>query len=95
MTSLGSFGFGSSLTTVDLSVWTGVKLGIGFAIGVALVTLVVAAIVILVFRIDVAGIGASGSVDATLRIEATTESLTPPSLMSKWFPPAACEVRGG
>lgn len=56
MTGIESYGFGSSMTTVDLSVWTGVKLGIGFAIGVALVTLVVAGVVVVVLHVDVAGI---------------------------------------
>jgi len=31
---------------IDLSVWTGVKLGVGFAIGAALVILLLAALVV-------------------------------------------------
>ena len=55
MTGLGSYSFGPNQTNVDLSIWTGVKMGVGFAIGVALVTLVLSAVVIIVFRVDVAG----------------------------------------
>ncbi len=36
---VASYDFGSKRTLIDLNLWTGVKLGIGFAIGVALVTL--------------------------------------------------------
>ncbi len=34
---------------VDLSVWTGVKLGVGFAIGATLVVFLLAAIAVVVF----------------------------------------------
>ena len=50
-----SYSFGSSRTLVDLSLWTGVKLGIGFAIGVALVALTLSLIVIVILGIDVQG----------------------------------------
>jgi hypothetical protein len=55
---LGSFGsidYGPTRTSVDLSPWTGVKLGIGFAIGVALVGLILTIVVVFVLRIDVPG----------------------------------------
>ena len=39
--------------SVDLSVWTGVKLGAGFAIGVALVTIISWMIVILLLGVGI------------------------------------------
>ncbi len=52
---LASYDFGSRRTLVDLTLWTGVKLGIGFAIGVSLVALILSLTVILVLGLDVPG----------------------------------------
>jgi hypothetical protein len=42
-------GFGPTRTDIDLSVWTGVKLGVGFAIGATLVVFLLGAIAVVVF----------------------------------------------
>ena len=52
---IGSIDYGPTRTSVDLSAWTGVKLGIGFAVGVALVMLILTIVVVLVLGIDFPG----------------------------------------
>jgi hypothetical protein len=52
---LDSLDLGSRQAPFDLSVWTGIKLGIGFSIGAALVLLALSLIAIAALGIDVPG----------------------------------------
>jgi hypothetical protein len=56
LTGVGSYGFGSNRTNMDLSVWTAVKLGAGFAIGAMLVILLVWAIVVVLLGLGIQGL---------------------------------------